>query len=67
MKPDYCMPSESEPRGNIFCIIGEVEKLLKHNGLRQEAEELKTRILQNGEAHSYEEAKSIIGEYVNVI
>ena len=66
MKIPYEMPSEYEPRGNIFCIIGEVEKLLKKNGEVIKANEMKRRILENHEAKSYEEAKSIIGEYVDV-
>ena len=66
VKVKYKMPSESEPRGNIFCIIGEVDKLLKKNGEVIKANEMKRRILENHEAKSYEEAKSIIGEYVDV-
>lgn len=65
-KPKYNMPLENEPRGNIFCIIGEVDKLLKKNGQVIKANEMKHRILENHEAKSYEEAKSIIGEYVDV-
>ena len=66
VKPKYKMPNENEPSGNIFYIIGEVDRLLKKNGQVIKANELKRRILQNAEAKSYEEAKSIIGEYVDV-
>jgi len=65
-KPKYKMPDETEPRGNIFIILGEVDRLLKRNGNVMEAKELARRIIQNHEANSYEEAKSIIGEYVDV-
>lgn len=65
-KPKYNMPDETEPRGNIFYIIGEVYNLLKMNGMQSQGNEMKYRILENHEAKSYEEAKSIIGEYVDV-
>lgn len=65
-KPKYNMPDETEPKGNIFYIIGDVDKLLKKNGQVIKANEMKRRILENHEAKSYEEAKSIIGEYVDV-
>lgn len=66
VKPKYNMPDETEPRGNIFYIIGDVDKLLKKNGQAIKANEMKRRILENHEAKSYDEAKSIIGEYVDV-
>lgn len=66
IKPKYKMPDETEPRGNIFIILGEVDRLLKKNGQAIKANEMKRRILENHEAKSYEEAKSIIGEYVDV-
>lgn len=65
-KPKYKMPKETEPKGNIFYIIGDVDKLLKKNGQVIKANEMKRRILENHEAKSYDEAKSIIGEYVDV-
>lgn len=65
-KLKYKMPKETEPNGNIFYIIGDVDKLLKKNGQVIKANEMKRRILENHEANSYEEAKSIIGEYVDV-
>ena len=64
--PSYTFPDETSPQGNIFFIIAEVEKLLNTYGLGDEANEMKRRILEKHEAKSYEEAKSIIGEYVNV-
>lgn len=66
VKPKYKIPDETEPRGNIFIILGEVDRLLKKNGQAIKANEMKRRILENHEAKSYEEAKSIIGEYVDV-
>lgn len=66
VKPKYKMPDETEPRGNIFIILGEVDRLLKKNGQAIKSNEMKRRILENHEAKSYEEAKSIIGEYVDV-
>lgn len=65
-KPKYKMPSETEPNGNIFYIISEVYNLLKLNGMQSQGNQMKYRILENHEAKSYEEAKSIIGEYVDV-
>ena len=65
-KIKYKMPLENEPKGNIFNIIGEVDRILKKNGEVIKANEMKCRILENHEAKSYEEAKSIIGEYVDV-
>lgn len=67
MKPSYEMPDEKSPRGNIFVILGEVQKVLNDNGKCKQAEEMIWRITQNHEAKSYDEAKKIIGEYVNVI
>ena len=66
VKPKYKMPKETEPKGNIFYIIGDVEKLLKKNGQVIKANEMRSRIIEKHEAKSYEEAKSIIGEYVDV-
>lgn len=66
-KPVYEMPAENSPRGNIFIILGEVQKILKDHGLEKDAETMLWRITQNHEAKSYDEAKNIIGEYVDVI
>lgn len=65
-KPKYKMPLETEPNGNIFCIISEVYSLLKLNGMQSQGNQMKYRILEKHEAKSYDEAKSIIGEYVDV-
>ena len=60
-KPNYTFPSENSPAGNIFCILGDVLKLLP----QKQRKELTHRILHANEAHSYNEAKDIIREYVN--
>ena len=61
-KPYYEFPAENDPRGNIFCILGEVGNLISP----EQYKELCDRIMVKHEAHSYEEAKEIIKEYVNV-
>lgn len=63
-KPIYQMPSDNEPRGNIFCIMGEVSKLLRDNGTPSLADEMCNRVKAQ---HSYEDTKKVIGEYVDVI
>lgn len=60
MKPVYKMPSINEPRGNIFCIMGEVCTLISE----EQGTEMTERVQK---AKSYEEAKQIIGEYVDVV
>lgn len=54
------MPGIDEPRGNIFCILGEVSKLIS----KEQFEEMNNRVKQS---KSYDEAKQIIGEYVDVV
>lgn len=49
--------------GNIFSIMGRVSRELKRNGQSSEAEEMCKRITHS---HSYEEALSIVMEYVDV-
>ena len=62
-KPYYEFPAENDPQGNIFCILGEVGNIIEP----EKYKELCDRIMTKNEAHSYGEAKQIIGEYVNVI
>lgn len=66
IKPKYQLPDVSDPRGNIFCIIGDVSKILRKNGYMIKAQELVRRITINKEAKSYDEAIQIIKEYVDV-
>ena len=47
--------------GNIFAIMGIVSRLLKQAGMREEADEMFTRVTSSG---SYDEALHIISEYV---
>ena len=52
--------------GNIFNLIGIASRTLKENGLPDQAEEMGKRII-GGEAGSYDEALSIIMEYVEIV
>lgn len=49
--------------GNIFNLIGIASKTLRDNGLAEQAVQMRDRIRVSG---SYDEALSIIGEYVNI-
>lgn len=49
--------------GNIFNLMGIASRTLKHNGMREEAEEMVNRITNS---HSYYDAIAIIGEYVDI-
>ena len=59
-KPDCPFIGEN---GNIFNLVGIAARTLKRNGLSEEASEMSTKVFGSG---SYEEALSIIGEYVNI-
>ena len=50
--------------GNIFALIGTACRALQKAGLRDKADELRKRIMSDGEAQSYHEAIAIILEYV---
>ena len=50
--------------GNIFNLIGISSKALKREGFYKEADELATRVM---ESKSYDEALSIIMEYVDPV
>ena len=63
-KPDCKLIGEN---GNIFNLMAIARRTLKANGLRYYAKEIKVRIIDKCEAHSYEEAIAIIMEYVNII
>ncbi|MDE6132742.1 MAG: hypothetical protein K2G04_05150 [Oscillospiraceae bacterium] len=49
--------------GNVFNLIGIASKTLKNNGMTAEASEMSSRVFASC---SYDEALSIIGEYVNI-
>ena len=51
--------------GNIFNLIGIASRTLRKNGLPEQADEMKNRIM-GGEAGSYDEALRIIMEYVEI-
>ena len=61
-KPYYEFPAENDQRANIFNILSEVGQLIQP----EQYKELCDRITVKNEAHSYQEAKEIIKEYVNV-
>ena len=49
--------------GNIFNLMGIASRVLKENNMREEAKEMSNKIINS---HSYDEALSIIGEYVEI-
>lgn len=59
-KPDCKLIGED---GNIFNLMGIASKILRQNGMAEEAVEMRDRIRALG---SYDEALCIIGEYVNI-
>lgn len=61
VKPDCKLIGED---GNVFNLMGIASKTLKRNGLDDQAKEMTNRIFN---CDSYDEALSIIGEYVNII
>ena len=63
-KPDCKLIGEN---GNIFNLMAIASRTLKANGLEYYAKEIKVRIIDKHEAQSYDEALTIIMEYVNVL
>ena len=61
-KPDCPIIGEN---GNIFSLIGIASKTLRENGMEEQAEQMQKRIT-GGDCHSYEEALTIIADYVNI-
>lgn len=59
-KPDCKLIGEDD---NIFNLMGIASKILRQNGMAEEAVEMRDRIRASG---SYDEALCIIGEYVNI-
>ena len=51
--------------GNIFNLMGKASCTLKRNGMRKEAEEMCSRIMNS--AKSYDEALIILQDYVEIV
>lgn len=49
--------------GNIFCLLGIASRTLRENGMREQAQEMQSRVTASG---SYSEALNILGEYVEI-
>ncbi len=49
--------------GNIFCLLGIASRTLHENGMREQAQEMQSRVTASG---SYSEALNILGEYVEI-
>ena len=49
--------------GNIFNLVGIASRTLKQNGMQEESKEMSNKVFSS---HSYDEALSIIGEYVEI-
>lgn len=60
VKPDCPLIGEN---GNIYNLVGIAARTLNRNGLYEQATEMSEKVFKSG---SYEEALSIIGEYVNI-
>ncbi len=60
MKPKCKLIGEN---GNIFNLIAIASRVLRQNDMREQASEMQNRIYASG---SYDEALSIICEYVEV-
>ena len=50
--------------GNVFNLLGAVQRALRKNGLYDQAKECSQKVLR---AKSYEEALNIMDEYVEII
>ena len=48
--------------GNIFAILGRAQRLLRAEGMGEQAKEMFERVTA---CHSYEEALNIVSEYVD--
>lgn len=62
MRPDCVLIGED---GNIFNLVGIASRTLRENGLDEQADEMRDRIM-GGECGSYYEALNVIAEYVNI-
>ena len=63
MKPVVYFNSRG-PSGNIFCILGMVQRELRKKRRINDFNELRDKVTNS---HSYKEALSIIREYVDLI
>ena len=61
VKPDCELIGQD---GNIYNLMGIASRTLRENGMGPEAKEMVARI--DAEAHNYNQALIIIGEYVNI-
>lgn len=59
-KPDCPLIGQD---GNIFNLMGIAARTLKDNGMKEEAAEMRQRVMDSG---NYDKALCIIGEYVNI-
>lgn len=59
-KPDCPLIGQD---GNIFNLMGIASRTLKDNGMKEEAAEMRQRVMNSG---SYDNTLCIIGEYVNI-
>ena len=62
MRPDCVLIGED---GNIFNLVGIAPRTLRGNGLDEQADEMRDRII-GGECGTYYEALNVIAEYVNI-
>ena len=49
--------------GNIFNLIGMASRMIRENDMREQAQEMQSRVTASG---SYSEALNILGEYVEI-
>ncbi len=49
--------------GNIYNLLGMASRTLRENGMREQAQEMQSRVTASG---SYSEALNILGEYVEI-
>lgn len=63
-KPECKLIGEN---GNIFNLILLASICLTEHNMEEQAEEMKRRIIEKQEAHSYDEALNIIGEYIEIV
>ena len=49
--------------GNIYNLLGMASRTLRENGMREQAQEMQSRVTASG---SYTEALNILGEYVEI-
>lgn len=59
-KPDCALIGQD---GNVFNLVGIASRILRRNGMAEQAKEMSDRVFASG---SYHEALNIIGEYVNI-